>query len=193
MTMHGLVTRAAALPALGRAEHMPFSTNRVPGRPGCTLHASRRCRGSRHARLDKQAQKASSRDDSSNIDSSNIDTEDSHRLQQEHSETTVQEAESSEYSLSFLWLDKNLAVSVDQVFGRGHRSPVTEYYWWPREDAWENLKQALDEREERDWITSSDKIQLLNTLTDVINYWSAEDKPSVRDAIAKWPGCSFQG
>jgi len=108
-------------------------------------------------------------------------------------DASVEEAETSEFALSFLWLDKNLAVAVDQVFGRGHRAPITEYFWWPREDAWEGLKQALDEREAKAWIRSGDKVKLLNTLTDVINYWSEEDKPSVRDAIAKFPESSFQG
>lgn len=110
-----------------------------------------------------------------------------------YEDASVEEPDSSEYSLSFLWLDKNLAVAVDQVFGRGHRSPITEYYWWPREDAWEGLKKALDEREEKAWMSTADKVKLLNTLTDVINYWSAEDKPSVRDAINQFPGCLFQG
>ncbi len=98
--------------------------------------------------------------------------------------------QSAEYSLNFLWLDKNLAVSVDQVFGRGHRSPITEYFFWPREDAWERLKSAL---EEKDWIGQQDKVALLNTCTEVINYWQDEERPSVQDAIAKYPNCSFQG
>lgn len=115
------------------------------------------------------------------------------RASSHDAEASVDEPDSSEYSLSFLWLDKNLAVAVDQVFGRGHRSPITEYYWWPREDAWESLKDVLDEREKKEWIRSADKIKLLNTLTDVINYWSAEEKPSVRDAISQFPGCLFQG
>jgi len=104
-------------------------------------------------------------------------------------ETSV-DAEVAEYALNFLWLDKNLAVSVDQVFGRGHRSPVTEYFFWPREDAWERLKDAL---EEKDWIGHQEKVTLLNTCTEVINYWQAEEKPSVLDAIEKYPQCAFQG
>lgn len=117
----------------------------------------------------------------------------SHEEAAPYEDASVEEPDSSEYALSFLWLDKNLAVAVDQVFGRGHRSPITEYYWWPREDAWERLKQVLDEREEKSWMSTADKVKLLNTLTDVINYWSAEEKPSVRDAISQFPGSLFQG
>lgn len=105
-------------------------------------------------------------------------------------ESTTADPQTAEYSLNFLWLDKNLAVSVDQVFGRGHRSPITEYFFWPREDAWEKLKSAL---EEKDWISHQDKVALLNTCTEVINYWQDEERPSVQDAIAKYPHCCFQG
>jgi len=99
--------------------------------------------------------------------------------------------ETAEYSLNFLWLDKNLAVSVDQVFGKGrHRSPVTEYFFWPGEDAWEQLRLAL---EQRDWISSQEKIVLLNTCTEVINYWQRDERPSVTDAMQEYPHCSFQG
>lgn len=104
--------------------------------------------------------------------------------------STTADPQTAEYSLNFLWLDKNLAVSVDQVFGRGHRSPITEYFFWPREDAWEKLKSAL---EEKDWISRQDTVALLNTCTEVINYWQDEERPSVQDAIAKYPQCSFQG
>jgi 30S ribosomal protein 3 len=117
----------------------------------------------------------------------------SHEEAAPYEDASVEEPDSSEYALSFLWLDKNLAVAVDQVFGRGHRSPITEYYWWPREDAWESLKQVLDEKEKKSWMSTADKVKLLNTLTDVINYWSAEEKPSVRDAISQFPGSLFQG
>lgn len=98
--------------------------------------------------------------------------------------------EESDFALNFLWLDKNIAVSVDQVFAKGHRSPVTEYFFWPRKDAWEELKAAL---EARPWIGERSKVLLLNRCTEVINYWQDEDKHSIADAETKFTDCKFMG
>lgn len=109
-----------------------------------------------------------------------------------------------EYKLAFLWMDKNIAVAVDQVYARGNTSPLTEYFVWPRKDAWEDLKMAL---EGRPWISDRDKVLLLNRLTEVINFWMgtqeerAEDgtvlvaavKPSIEEARATFPDCDFAG
>jgi hypothetical protein len=41
---------------------------------------------------------------------------------------------------------------------------VTEYFFWPRKDAWEELKAALDTR---GWIGEREKVLLLNQCTEV--------------------------
>lgn len=94
------------------------------------------------------------------------------------------------FALTFLWLDKNVGVAVDAVYGaRGARSPLTEFYMWPRKDAWEELKTAL---EARPWVPERDRVLLLNRATEVINYWQDEGaKHSVDDARAAFPDCTF--
>ncbi|PRW33920.1 putative chloroplast RF65 [Chlorella sorokiniana] len=96
----------------------------------------------------------------------------------------------AEFSLNFLWLDKNIAVAVDQVFAQGQRSPVTEYFFWPRKDAWEELKASLDTRS---WIGEREKVLLLNQCTEVINYWQDENKHSLEEARKAFPNAKFQG
>jgi 30S ribosomal protein 3 len=93
------------------------------------------------------------------------------------------------YRLNILWADQNLGVSVDQVFARGGVAPLTEYFFWPRRDAWEELRVAV---EARPWVSEADKVDLLNRLTKVINMWQdVEGKPSVEDARLEFPDCVF--
>lgn len=91
---------------------------------------------------------------------------------------------------SLLWLDKTLACSVNrpalcpdsfcacthcsvrsnhpftqhQVFARGNAAPLTEYFIWPRSDAWEDMKGCL---ESKPWVGDAEKVALLNRLTGV--------------------------
>ncbi|KAI8473291.1 MAG: plastid and cyanobacterial ribosomal protein-domain-containing protein [Monoraphidium minutum] len=109
------------------------------------------------------------------------------------------------YKLNFLWLDKNIAVAVDQVYARGAQSPLTEYFVWPRRDAWDELRVAL---EAKPWITDRDRIVLLNRLTEVINFWQEsvaaegeegaaegeqQPRPTIDEARGAFPDCSFTG
>ena len=45
---------------------------------------------------------------------------------------------------------------------------MTPYYFWPRTEAWEQLKLELDSKL---WLTEEEKIKLLKTAGDVMNYW----------------------
>ncbi|GLC33607.1 hypothetical protein PLESTB_000094800 [Pleodorina starrii] len=94
-----------------------------------------------------------------------------------------------EFRLNVLWTEKNLAVAIDQVYSRGQVSPLTEYYFWPRQDAWEELRVNL---EMRPWISERDRIILLNRLTQLINFWQDEEiKHTVEEARAEFPDCAF--
>jgi hypothetical protein len=49
-----------------------------------------------------------------------------------------------------------LTLPCMQVYARGNSSPLTEYFVWPRKDAWEELKLALEARQ---WISDLDKVR----------------------------------
>nr|QCI08596.1 Plastid-specific 30S ribosomal protein 3 [Spermothamnion repens] len=96
----------------------------------------------------------------------------------------------SKFTFRILWLDNNVAIAIDHIVGQ-NLSPLTCYFFWPRNDAWEQLKNELDSKP---WISEKEKIELLNKTTEIISFWQEKGKQtSLLQAQEKFPDFIFAG
>lgn len=96
----------------------------------------------------------------------------------------------SRFVLKFLWLEKSLAIGLDQKVGE-RTTPLTEFFFWPQVDAWEEIRLFL---ESNDWIDQSDSVVTLNQITEVINDWQEKTESPAKDIsmlLNKYPNCVF--
>nr|Q9BAC3.1 RecName: Full=Small ribosomal subunit protein cS23; AltName: Full=30S ribosomal protein 3, chloroplastic; Short=PSRP-3 [Euglena mutabilis]AAK27691.1 ycf65 [Euglena mutabilis]ABB02350.1 Ycf65 [Euglena mutabilis]AMD08065.1 putative ribosomal protein 3 [Euglena mutabilis] len=95
------------------------------------------------------------------------------------------------FVLKFLLIDKVIAVCLDQKISNERLNPLTEYFFWPQRDAWEDMKNFIDNN---DWIDPKDAVNILNRITEVINFWeeSAQlKKEDIKNLNIKFPDCVF--
>ncbi|XP_057788602.1 30S ribosomal protein 3, chloroplastic-like [Salvia miltiorrhiza] len=89
--------------------------------------------------------------------------------EREKMKVVVKAMERPRLLLKFIWMEKNIGIAIDQLIPGGHGTiPVSPYYFWPRKDAWEELKLMI---ETKPWISQKQKVILLNQATDIINLW----------------------
>lgn len=96
------------------------------------------------------------------------------------------------FILKFLWLEKAIAVALDQKVG-DRTNPITEYFFWPRKDAWEEMRLDL---ENKTWVSQADSIVILNKITEVINFWqenSFNNNVDLEKVRTKFKDCTFIG
>jgi 30S ribosomal protein 3 len=72
--------------------------------------------------------------------------------------------------LKIVWFKDFLGLAIDQVSLKREYS-LTPYYFWPKTEAWEQLKLELDSKL---WLGTDEKIEILKTTGEVMNYWLSQ-------------------
>ncbi|RMZ52809.1 hypothetical protein APUTEX25_000928, partial [Auxenochlorella protothecoides] len=85
---------------------------------------------------------------------------------------------------------KHRAAWISPLSLQGQRSPVTPYFFWPKEEAWDLMKETLEG--ESSWIPEGQVIEVLNSFTSLINYWQS-DNPTLKQAKDNFPNARFHG
>nr|YP_009541023.1 putative ribosomal protein 3 [Lepocinclis playfairiana]AYQ93573.1 putative ribosomal protein 3 [Lepocinclis playfairiana] len=97
----------------------------------------------------------------------------------------------SQFRLKFIWFGtKGIAIALNQIYME-KSLPVTEFFFWPRSDAWDDMRISL---KSKSWISANDLVLILNQLTEVINFWQDNnDLPIDKFSQLKerFPYCDF--
>ena len=88
--------------------------------------------------------------------------------------------ESQQLKLKVLWLKNVLGLAIDQTVIK-QSYPLTQYYFWPRTEAWDQLKLELDSKP---WLSEKEKIVILNLATDIITHWRTNRNTGAVNKIA---------
>ena len=87
--------------------------------------------------------------------------------------------------LKVYWNKNFLMLAVDKILFKQY-VPLTTYYFWPKTEAWEQLKLEL---ESKPGLKNEEKVSVLNSATEIINYWrEARNIEDVRVVANKFKG-----
>ena len=72
------------------------------------------------------------------------------------------------YRFKIIWGRTYIGLAVDKKLQGNVIYPITSFFFWPRENGWELMK---DELNRKPWMTKEETITILNGYTTIINYW----------------------
>ena len=90
-------------------------------------------------------------------------------------------SEAVQLKLKAIWGKNFLGLAIDQVIGV-YQLPITAYYFWPRTEAWEQLRLEL---ELKPWINEEEKIKVLNSAAKLMNFCMQEYRNTESIEIVK--------
>lgn len=83
--------------------------------------------------------------------------------------------------LKVIWFKDFLGLGIDLVLPKQKYS-LTPYYFWPKTEAWEQLKLELDSKL---WLDEEEKAQILQVAGNVMNHWLLNRKTKTTQEFRK--------
>ena len=80
-----------------------------------------------------------------------------------------------------IWFKDFLGLGIDLVLPKQKYS-LTPYYFWPKTEAWEQLKLELDSKL---WLDEEEKAQILQVAGNVMNHWLLNRKTKTTQEFRK--------
>ena len=77
------------------------------------------------------------------------------------------EQDTFQLKLKIFWCKNFLGLTISQA-SLDRQYALAPYYFWPKTKAWEQLKLKLDSKI---WLSQTEKLRILKTTSDVMNYW----------------------
>lgn len=76
--------------------------------------------------------------------------------------------EENKYVFKIIWSKNYIGLAVDKKLQTNETIPITTFFFWPRENSWQLLKEELSYKP---WMAKDESIDILNSYTAIINYW----------------------
>ena len=83
--------------------------------------------------------------------------------------------------LKVIWFKDFLGLGIDLVLPKQKYS-LTPYYFWPKTEAWEQLKLELDSKL---WLDEEEKAKILQVAGNVMNHWLLNRKTKTTQEFRK--------
>ena len=77
------------------------------------------------------------------------------------------------FGFRLVWGENSIGIAIDEIF-LTTPSLITNYYYWPQTDAWEQIRLDL---ETKIWIPKDEQRKILNTITENLNSWKKNTNP----------------
>lgn len=79
----------------------------------------------------------------------------------------------SKYIFKVIWGKQTIGIAINKRLKDNKTSPMTTFFFWPKENGWELLKNQLYTKP---WTNEEERLEILNGYNKIITYWAKHVK-----------------